>query len=195
MKQLLASIFLLTVLLSACEQNDLDVIEMVAAKEQLPSETSTNIRLLYSDSGLVRLMVAAPKLDRYTVDTAYVEFTEGVEVEFYDSEGAVETRLTANYAIQWEQDGLMEARNDVVVVNKDGDRLNTEHLHWNRNKRKILSEAFVKITTEEQILWGDGLEANEDFSEYRILNPKGQLYIREEADSTTATPSPESPEQ
>ena len=195
MKQYLFFLLALTTLLSACKENSLEVVEMVAAKEQLPSETSTNIRLLYSDSAIVRLMVAAPKLDRYTVDTAYVEFTEGVEVEFYGPNGEVETRLTANYAIQWEEDGLMEARNDVVVVNRDGETLNTEHLHWDRNTRKIRSEAFVKITTDEQILWGDGLDANEDFTEYRILNPKGQLYIREEADSSAAAPGPQSPEE
>ena len=188
MKRLPTYLLLLAVLFSACEKNNLKTVELVAAKEQLPSETSTNIRLLYSDSAQLRLMVAAPQLDRYTVDTAYVEFSKGVEVEFYDGRGEVETRLTANYAIQWEKEGLMEARNDVVVINKEGDRLNTEHLHWNRHKRKIRSEEFVKITTEEQILWGDGLEANEDFTEYKILNPKGQLYIREEADSTAAAP-------
>ena len=193
MTRFLVCMLLVTVLFSACEQNSLETIELVANKQKLPSETSTNIRLLYSDSGLVRLMIAAPRLDRHTFDTTYVEFTEGVELEFYDSEGNVETRLTANYAIQWEKEGRMEARNDVVVVNKDGDKLNTEHLHWDRNKRKIRSEAFVRITTEEQVLWGDGLEANEDFTEYKILNPKGQLYIREESDSTATSPAPESP--
>ncbi len=177
----------LLLLVSACEKNNMKSVELLSKKEELPSETSTDIRLLYSDSAQVRLMVAAPLLDRYTVDTSYVEFSKGVLVEFYDGRGGVETKLTANHAIQWEKEGLMEATGDVVVVNKEGETLNTEHLKWNRNTRKINSEAFVKITTADQILWGDGLEANEDFSEYKILNPKGQLYVREEADSTASS--------
>ena len=178
-------------LFSACEKNSMDKVDLVAKKKELPSETSTNIRLLYSDSAQVRLMVSAPQLDRFVVDTNYVEFVKGVLVEFYDGRGDVETSLTANYAIQWDKEGLMEARDNVVVVNKDGEKLNTEHLKWNRNKHEIYSDEFVKITTADQILWGDGLIANEDFTEYKILNPKGQLYVREEADSTAAdTPTP-----
>lgn len=191
MNRLLALCIPLLVLFSACEKNSMDKVDLVARKQQLPSETSTGIRLLYSDSAQVRLMVSAPQLDRFVVDTNYVEFVKGVLLEFYNSVGEVETSLTADYAIQWDKEGLMEATDNVVVVNKDGEKLNTEHLKWNRNKREIYSDAFVKITTADQILWGDGLIANEDFTEYKIINPKGQLYVRENADSTeTGTPTP-----
>lgn len=180
-------------MLASCAKNSMEKVELVSRKDAIPSETSTNIRLLYSDSAKVRVMVEAPLLERYTTDTNYVEFPDGVLLEFYAPNGELETKLTANYAIQWDERGIMEAREDVVVVNSEGEKLATEQLRWDRKERKIFSEEFVKITTEEQILWGDGLEAVEDFSSYKILNPMGQLYIREGADSTQAAPQTPEP--
>jgi hypothetical protein len=38
----------------------------------------------------------------------------------------------------------------------------------------------VKITTSEEVLLGDGLEANQDFSRYKILHPSGSKDLPEE---------------
>ena len=38
---------------------------------------------------------------------------------------------------------------------------------------------FVKITTKDQVIWGDGMEADQDFSEYNIKNVKGEIDIKE----------------
>ncbi len=37
----------------------------------------------------------------------------------------------------------------------------------------------MKITTKEEVIWGDGLEANQDFSEYEIKNVKGQIAVKD----------------
>ena len=71
----------------------------------------------------------------------------------------------------------MEARKNVVVVNQKGDRLNTEHLIWDEKKQKLISDEFVKITTKDQIIYGDGFEANEDFTKYKIFKTRGTIPI------------------
>ena len=77
----------------------------------------------------------------------------------------------------------MEAREDVVVVNTKKETLNTEHLVWNKEKKTIITEEFVKITTEDEVIFGHGLESNQDFTKYRIKNIKGTINI-EDAKST-----------
>ena len=89
----------------------------------------------------------------------------------------VSTRLTSNYAIDIAHDKKMEAKDDVVVVNDKGETLNTEHLIWDMQKEEIRSDVFVKITTPQQVLMGEGLISNQDFSDYKILKPRGVINL------------------
>lgn len=73
----------------------------------------------------------------------------------------------------------MEADNNVVVVNKKHDTLRTEQLFWDEMQHKIYTSKAVNITTKTQILYGDGLVSNEDFSNYQITNIKGSVTINQ----------------
>ena len=37
-----------------------------------------------------------------------------------------------------------------------------------REEGRIFTEEYVKITTPDEIIYGDGLESNETFSKYQI---------------------------
>ena len=73
----------------------------------------------------------------------------------------------------------MEAKDGVVVINEKGEKLNTEHLVWDKKTEKITSDVFVKITTDSEVLMGEGLISNQDFTEYRILKPRGIINLDE----------------
>jgi hypothetical protein len=73
----------------------------------------------------------------------------------------------------------MEARNDVVLINKLGEKLNTEHLIWNPKKEIIYSEEFVKITTAVEIIWGEGFESNQSFTNFKIKQIKGTILVED----------------
>jgi hypothetical protein len=70
-----------------------------------------------------------------------------------------------------------------VVINEKGDKLNTEHLMWDKKKRMIYSNAFVKITTADEVIYGDGLEANESFTKYKITKIKGTINLKDIPDA------------
>ena len=74
----------------------------------------------------------------------------------------------------------MEAKYDVVIVNSEGERLNTEHLIWDRKNQRIYSNVFVTITTEDEVIMGEGFESNESFTKYKILKPKGTISQEDE---------------
>ena len=82
------------------------------------------------------------------ITDGYYEFTEGVEIRFFDKHEKLEAILTANYAKYWEEQALGMARDSVVMRNIiTGEQLNTEELFWDRNKSLIYSKVFTKITT------------------------------------------------
>ena len=145
-----------------------------------PVEYSENIELLYSDSAKKQFKLKAPVLQRFIEDSSYVEFPKGLQVIIYDDNGEFESELTANYAIQLESEDKVIAKNDVVIINKFGEKLNTEHLWWDKQTAMIYSDQFVKITTKEEVIWGDGLEADQNFTKYKIKNIKGIIEVKDD---------------
>ena len=163
---------------SACE-NDEKEIAQVTQKNNFPVETAKNIEVLYSDSAIVKAKLNAAEMKRFTGNDPHVEMPKGVNLKFFDAGMNVISTLTSNYAVTREEQQLMEARNNVIVVNQKGEKLNTEHLTWNQKTKKIYSDVFARITTADEIIYGNGFEANEDFSKYKIINVKGIINVKE----------------
>ena len=163
-------------MLFACV-NDINEVNELTSKNILPLETAQNVEVIYSDSGQAKMQLNAPRLDRYSGDKSYVEFFEGVKVVFFDSLMHVQSQLTANYAVHREAENIMEAKKDVVVINEKGEKLNTEHLIWNKATELIYTEEFVKITTAEEVIMGEGMEADQHFTKYKIKKIKGTISI------------------
>lgn len=138
-----------------------------------------NMETLYSDSAIVRVRVKAKK--QLEFENGDREFPEGVYIEFYDVKGKISTTLKANTGHYNNKENLYTATGDVVVNSFEKDqKLNTEVLYWSEDKEEIYTDKFVRIETAEDILLGEGLTANQDFSNYRILKPTGELSILEE---------------
>ena len=161
----------------AC-RNDEGEIDRITQENNEPTETIHGIEVLYNDSGYVKARGLAPVMFRYTEKQPRIEMPKGIKIYFYDNRQNETSTLTANFAKRDEASKIMEARNNVVVRNSKGDQLNTEKLIWNESTGKFSSDVFVKITTAAEVIMGDGFEANEDFTHYRILHPKGKLEIK-----------------
>lgn len=166
-------------LIFSCVNDESDV-EKVTKDEHLPVESTINSEIFYSEKAELKVKAFAPEMHRYIEDVSYNEMPAGIEVTFYDSVNRESSHLTANYAIDRITANIMEAKNDVVIVNAEGEQLNTEHLIWDRNKQLIYSNVFVKITTEDEIIMGEGFESNEAFTKYKILKPKGTITKEDE---------------
>jgi LPS export ABC transporter protein LptC len=161
---------------------DLKTIESLTKIDEGPVESTRNIEVIYSEEGHIRMIMRAPQMDRYEGEKQYLEMPQGLQVEFYDTLMNVTSSMSAKYAISHDDDKRIEARNDVVVVNQLNERLNTEHLVWDQEKEFIFSDKFVKITTEDEILYGDGFESDERFDQWTILRPRGAFTIDTDAE-------------
>ncbi len=170
-------ILLFMTVLLACK-TDLDTISIITKEDETPLETAFDVKIVYSEHAKIKMILESPKMDKYqSEERNFLEMPDGVNVLFFDSIGQQTSSLRANYAISYEEENIMEAHNDVVVINEKNEKLNTEHLIWDRNKQIIFTEKFVKITTDEEVLFGDGLESDERFDQWVIKRPRGVFSI------------------
>ena len=118
-------------ILCSCE-NDVKEIESLSKKKNEPVSRGRNVELIYSEKSNVKINITAPLMEEYGLeeDNKYMEMKEGIKVLFYDSLMNITSTLTANYAINRVAEKIMEAKDNVVVVNDSGDVLHTEHLIW-----------------------------------------------------------------
>ncbi|MEO5570485.1 MAG: LPS export ABC transporter periplasmic protein LptC [Bacteroidia bacterium] len=160
--------------------NDKNEVALITKKTNLPVETATVIEILYSDSAKIKAKLLTPLMNHYTTPQPYLEMPKGINLKFFDDTLNIISTITANYAISRESADIMEARNNVVVVNQKGEQLNTEHLIWDQKTKKIYSTVFAKITTKNETIYGNGFQANEDFTNYKIMQVKGIINVNKE---------------
>ncbi len=170
-------LFSVIIIFTSCE-NDMKVIEQLSGKEKLiPSESSVNLNLLYTDSGKMQFRLKAPAMDHFVngVKEPYSEFPKGVYIEYYDDLNRVKTILKANYGIRYDNSKKMEARYKVEVINENGEVLKTEKINWDEERHKIFTDEYVEIKTKRELIKGKGMEADQDFSQWEIKEVSGTI--------------------
>lgn len=141
-----------------------------------------DIDVFFSDSGKVQARLVSPHANRFVGNNPYMEFPDGFHVDFYDSAMRIQSTITADYGKRIDNARTMEARGNVVVRNEmENKQLNTEILTWDENRHSIYTEAPVKITTPDKILFGEGLTSNESFTEYTLFKVKGEMSVQKDS--------------
>ena len=110
-------------------------------------------------------------------------YRKSVKVQVYDKPGKVIVNtLDAKFGKLDKNKQLYIMRGDVRVANVPQQQtLRTEELFYDKAKRKIYTDTAmaVRVQTPTEVLTGRGLEANEDFSRYRILRPVGTFTVEQ----------------
>jgi len=157
-------------MLFSCE-NNIETIKKITSEDTLIGVSAYDIKYVRTDSGRLQMTLNAPKMISYEGKVPYTEFPEGFTVFLYDKNEFKTAFITANYGIDYSSKKYLKARNDVVVKNfETKEQLNTENLDWNQKKKMIYARSFVKITAPDKLIFGDSLEATEDFSRRTIYN-------------------------
>jgi LPS export ABC transporter protein LptC len=147
----------------------------------LPALTVRDFETVYTDSGKIQMILSAPLMESYDKsDPKYSEFTSGINVYFHDGHSKPVASVTAKYAKYTDTKNLWELKDSVVAINEAGEKLETEQLFWDQKKALIYTDRFVKITTEDQIIQGYGLESDPRLSKRKIKNLSATIYVKEE---------------
>ncbi len=169
------------VLITSCGSNDLQEVEKVSIKrKKVPQETGESIEVIYTDSSLLKARVMAPLMEKFNEkEKTYLEMPEGVKAYFFNNDEERNSHLKANYGIRYLKKNKTVVKDNVVVVNKQGDTLRTEKLTWDEKDGKIYSEKFVKVKTPEEIILANGFESNPTFTNYEFYDIEGTIQIDE----------------
>ena len=167
----------ITVALFSCKDN-MEVIDDASEFHDPQIETGQDVEIFYSEHGIVQAKIVAKKVIR-NLNNAITEMPEGVTVFFYEKDMVIDSKLTADYGEIDEKKELMKVTGNVVLTNSENERLDAEELIWDQKREKIFSEKYVKITTADEIIHGQGFESDQEFKKYRIKNIQGTLKLNE----------------
>jgi LPS export ABC transporter protein LptC len=170
-------VFVLFLPLWACE-NNMEEVRALQEAMQPGIETARDVEILYSDSALLQVRIEGATMLTH-LDRSYPrqEFTDGIWVEFFDDNGQISSTLAAKYAMRLEKLGQVIVRDSVVWKSVELDKLETEELIWDEKAKKIYTNKFVVITRPDEIIYGHGFEADQDFKNARIKAVDGRVKV------------------
>lgn len=164
-------------ILFSCKKNDPKEVEALT-KKTIPTEVATGIEAIYSDSAKVRAKLSAPVMIRTLTDSPIVEMPKSLEILFYDADLKVTSKLRANHGIRYIKRNVTIVKGNVVVINVQGDTMNTEEMAWNETTDKVTSNKFVKVKTKEEIILAEGFESDINFTKYNFYKIKGTISVK-----------------
>ena len=169
------------IMLLACK-NDIKEVNALAEREKRPDMTGENLELVYSDSARIKYRVLAPEYIKVNREKEkYEEFPKGIHVLSYDPAGKMIGSIKAKYAKKLEDEMLWEARNEVVIINAEGKKLETELLYWDMKKELIYSGRYVKLSADGQIIEGNnGFHSDQNLNHPVFENISGSIEVEKQ---------------
>jgi len=170
-------LFAIIVFLLACKGNEKD---LQAMKPYIgPFLVSDNIKRVYTDSAKIKMYMTAPREEK--MENGDMIYPKGVYVELFNEKQVRNTTLRANSGIYYKEKDMFTVTGNVVIIDSvKAQKMNTEELHWTPKDQKIFTDKFVIIQTQSDTLKGQGLEAKQDFSRWRILKPTGTIPVSQQ---------------
>jgi LPS export ABC transporter protein LptC len=138
-----------------------------------PTMTTDNLNVAYSDSGRVKVKLSTAKNLKFSNQNE--EYPKAVYVNFIDKNGVEYSSLRSDSGKYTKEKNLYTLNGNVFFNNRLlNQSLSTEQLFWDPTNKKIYSNVKVTIKTpRESIVASGGMDASEDFSNYRLRKPKG----------------------
>jgi LPS export ABC transporter protein LptC len=163
--------------IAACS-NDTNEIKALTGRGNKEIDRAEDVTLIYSKEGKIKSRLFGHEfIKNDNAKPAYVDLNRNLRAEFYDDSGNIENTLTADSSRYYQILGNVIVWDSVHIISKKGQELSTSELVWNESIQKFFTEKPVRITTATEVLFGNGLEANSDFTWYKIINPKGTVQV------------------
>jgi LPS export ABC transporter protein LptC len=182
-------VLLVIVTVISCDDKAKQVVSH--GPHQLVPEEGDSISAYLSEAGLemgtlqakVKEKLTAPYMRRYQrMDSPYFEFPRTLHVDFFkdsisvSEKPTIESKLDALYGKYLQNQSKVYLRDSVVVKNiLKGDTLHAKYLWWDQNTEKFTTDDSVRINEPDKILFGTGMEADQNFRSYRIRKLTGQI--------------------
>src|SRR2546422_3705343 len=91
-----------------------------------------------------------------------------IQIEFFDSKGKRYSTLTADQGLVDQRTNNLDAVGRVRIVTETGVHMETDSLRWMNNTQKIVSDAFVKVTRNQDVVTGYGFESDPNLDHFHL---------------------------
>ena len=168
-------------MLFSCE-NSMEKVKQFVDNDTITGLMAYDVVIERSDSGRMVAKLIAPVMRTVDdKDSAKLEFPKGFVALMYDGDTVPIARISGDYGVSYEKKQLIMARSNVKAENiETQEMLETETLFWDQNKKKIYTNALVKITSPDKVIYGDSLIANEDFTRREIFGISATLEVEDD---------------
>jgi LPS export ABC transporter protein LptC len=161
-------------LISACqERKEASKIQYKGPKSEL-----NGIDMIYSDSArAVVRMVTAKQQTLFNEDRVY---PKEVKLYFYDKLGNTTSQIRGDSARFDRVKNYYKLMGHVVINNPlKGETLRTSEFIWLPDQKKIYTEKAVQIRTKQEVFYGIGMDAAQDFSSYSLRQVTNSVFVME----------------
>jgi len=173
---------------SSCENNMKD-LPSSGKGHVMPPEEVWQVESLLSEGGKIKGKLTAPYMKRYQrADTPYAEFPRSLHVDFFKDSVknkdsiVIESQMDALYGKWLPNQNKVYLRDTVVVKNiLKGDTVHCQELWWDQHTEKFYTDKPVRIYQKDKILFGVGMEADQNFRWYTIKKLTGIVLTSEKA--------------
>ncbi len=166
-------------LLSCQTKVSTDIPPELLADNNFLTMEAINYETFYTDSGVVKYHLQAPKFLIYNdPKKPYKDFPDGFIMQRYDQNKKIISQMSGNRGKYYDLDKKWEAFGNVVLVNSQGDTLKSEELKYHEAEDLIFSDQFVSIKKGDQYITGTGgFKSDTQMSKWSFMKTKGHLYI------------------
>ncbi|HLV93412.1 MAG TPA: LPS export ABC transporter periplasmic protein LptC [Aequorivita sp.] len=176
---------LIAVTLFACEGNYQNVKKLNLSDGE-PIAVGKNVNFKYTENTdysntdtarLITNLLAEKLLDFSNLEFSYKEFPNGIEVHFWNEEGKKST-VNSDYAIQYDNTGLVDLRENVVIVTADSVTLVAQQLYWDQKNKWVFTDQPYKIKFKDgSYNEGARFDGNQDFTIFLSRKNQGVQLI------------------
>lgn len=146
-------------------------------EQPISYDLALDIEIDYYIKGQLAFKLIADEMQQIKDLSGRNIFPKGIKVEVYDQELETTAIISSDFAIQNKPEKLVKASQNVILINSENEQLNTETLFWDGKEKKIYTDDFVTINTENEIIMGYGFITDESFSSYSLSDITGTLYL------------------
>lgn len=133
---------------------------------RLPDQEARDFSLTESSEGRKNWTLWASYAAMYN-DRSLVD-ARTVHIEFFNEKGERFSTLVADQGRVFQQTNDLEASGHVRVVTETGIKMETDSLRWQNAARKIVSDGFVKVTRQHDVVTGYGFVSDPSLDHFHL---------------------------